>query len=214
MEKAPVFPKVADGPQDVRAYWTTAEDALKIRVAHWPSPHVAKGTIFIFQGRTENIEKYGKAVAEFQNVGYDAFALDWRGQGLSDRLTDDRMLGHVGRYADYQKDVTAFLQAAQDLDLPKPWFLFGHSLGACDVPGCRETVLPEESGYLCVPRNSDSLAAACLRVAEATSTERARMGARSRQLAEEKFDVMLVIQAYLEALKEVLPELTIERREA
>ncbi|MEO0498857.1 MAG: alpha/beta fold hydrolase, partial [Pseudomonadota bacterium] len=65
----------------------------------------------------------------FQNVGYDAFALDWRGQGLSDRLTDDRMLGHVGRYADYQKDVAAFLEAAQDLDPPKPWFLFGHSLG-------------------------------------------------------------------------------------
>ena len=131
MDKAPVFPKVAEGPQDVNAYWTTADDGLKIRVAHWPSPHAAMGTIFIFQGRTENIEKYGKAVAEFQNVGYDAFALDWRGQGLSDRLTDDRMLGHVRRYTDYQKDVAAFLEAAQDLDLPKPWFLFGHSLGAC-----------------------------------------------------------------------------------
>ena len=131
MNKAPFFPKVAEGPQDFSAYWTAADDGLKIRVAHWPSSNSAKGTIFIFQGRTENIEKYGKAVAEFQKAGYGAFALDWRGQGLSDRLTDDRMLGHVGQYADYQKDVAAFLKAAQDLDLPKPWFLFGHSLGAC-----------------------------------------------------------------------------------
>lgn len=131
MKKAPFFPEVAEGPQDVTAYWTKTDDGLKIRVAHWPVGKGSKGTIFIFQGRTENIEKYGRAVAEFQKAGYDAFALDWRGQGLSDRLTDDRMLGHVGQYSDYQKDVDAFFQAACDLDLPKPWFLFGHSLGAC-----------------------------------------------------------------------------------
>ncbi len=131
MDKAPFFPEVAEGPQDVQAYWTKTEDGVQVRVAHWPLGDTAKGTIFIFQGRTENSEKYGRAVAEFHRAGYGAFALDWRGQGLSDRLAEDRMLGHVDHYDDYQKDVAAFLKVAQELDLPKPWFLFGHSLGAC-----------------------------------------------------------------------------------
>jgi len=131
MDKAPFFPKVAEGPQNVHAYWAKADDGINIRLAHWPCEGASKGTIFIFQGRTENIEKYGRTVSEFHKAGYGAFALDWRGQGLSDRLTEDRMLGHVGQYTDYHKDVAAFLRAAKKLDLPKPWFLFGHSLGAC-----------------------------------------------------------------------------------
>lgn len=131
MEKAPFFPEVAEGPQDANAYWTKADDNTRIRVAHWPIEGDGNGTIFIFQGRTENIEKYGRAVTNFQAAGYHAFALDWRGQGLSDRLSEDRMMGHVTSYRAYHKDVAAFLKAAKELDLPKPWFLFGHSLGAC-----------------------------------------------------------------------------------
>jgi lysophospholipase len=131
MEKAPFYPEVAEGPQDVHAYWLKADDGIRLRAAHWPITGDTKGTVFIFQGRTENMEKYGLAVAQFQADGYHAFAIDWRGQGLSDRLTDDRMMGHVGSYRDYQRDVRAFLKAARELDLPKPWVLFGHSLGAC-----------------------------------------------------------------------------------
>lgn len=131
MENAPFFADVAEGPRNVAAYWLHTEDNVRLRVAHWPSEDAAKGTVFVFQGRTENIEKYGRAVEALQSVGYSAFAIDWRGQGLSDRFDDDRMLGHVDRYSDYQKDVVAMIKAAETLDLPKPWYLFGHSLGAC-----------------------------------------------------------------------------------
>lgn len=131
MENAPFFPDVAEGPRNVAAYWLHTEDNVRLRVAHWRSEDAAKGTVFVFQGRTENIEKYGRAVEALQSVGYSAFAIDWRGQGLSDRFDDDRMLGHVDRYSDYQKDVVAMIKAAETLDLPKPWYLFGHSLGAC-----------------------------------------------------------------------------------
>lgn len=131
MENAPFFADVAEGPRNVAAYWLHTEDNVRLRVAHWPSEDAAKGTVFVFQGRTENIEKYGRAVEALQSVGYSAFAIDWRGQGLSDRFDDDRMLGHVDRYSDYQKDVVAMIKAAETLDLPKPWYLLGHSLGAC-----------------------------------------------------------------------------------
>ena len=131
MEEAPFHPQVAEGPGHVSAYWIHTDDKVRLRVAHWHTDEPTKGTVFVFPGRTENIEKYGRAVDELHKAGYVAFAIDWRGQGLSDRLTDDRMVGHVVRYSDYQKDVATMLKAAEALDLPKPWYLFGHSLGAC-----------------------------------------------------------------------------------
>lgn len=131
MDDAPFFPQVAEGPDNVRAYWINAEDKVRLRVAHWPLEGSPKGTVLLLQGRTENIEKYGRTAEALHAAGYAAFAIDWRGQGLSDRLTDDRMTGHVVRFSDYQKDVAAMTEAAAALDLPKPWYLIGHSLGAC-----------------------------------------------------------------------------------
>jgi lysophospholipase len=131
MENAPFNSRVSEGPSNARAYWIFAEDNARIRVAHWETDGAPKGTVLLFQGRTENIEKYGRTVKELQKVGFTAFAIDWRGQGLSDRLTSDRMTGHVLQYSDYQKDVAAMVDAANTLNLPKPWYLLGHSLGAC-----------------------------------------------------------------------------------
>lgn len=128
---APFNTDVADGPADVRAYWVVAEDELRLRVAHWPAATAPTGTVFLFQGRTENIEKYGRTASALRSAGYASFAIDWRGQGLSDRLSPDRLLGHVQDFSDYQLDVAAMLEAAYELELPKPWFLIGHSLGAC-----------------------------------------------------------------------------------
>ncbi|MFY2822618.1 alpha/beta hydrolase [Ruegeria sp. MALMAid1280] len=131
LDKAPIHPDVAEGPPDVRAYWAHADDSIRLRVAHWPTEKSSKGTVFLFQGRTENIEKYGRTVEYLHRAGYTAFAVDWRGQGLSDRLTEDPMMGHVVRFSDYQKDVAAAVDAAKSLNLPQPWYLVGHSLGAC-----------------------------------------------------------------------------------
>lgn len=131
MDNAPFFPQVAGGSGNVSAYWITTEDKARLRVAHWHSEGTSKGTAFVFQGRTENIEKYGRTAEELRKAGYAVFAIDWRGQGLSDRLTDDPMTGHVVQFSDYQKDVAAMIKAAEALDLPKPWYLIGHSLGAC-----------------------------------------------------------------------------------
>jgi lysophospholipase len=59
----------------------------------------------------------------------DSIALDWRGQGLADRLAKDPMLGHVDRFEDYQLDVEAMFDIAQAQDMPKPWYLLAHSMG-------------------------------------------------------------------------------------
>lgn len=85
----------------------------------------------MFPGRTEYLEKYGRVATDFSNAGYHTLAIDWRGQGLGQRLVSDRLMGHVGKFTDYQYDVAAALSAARELDLPEPFYLVGHSMGGC-----------------------------------------------------------------------------------
>ncbi|SEV99255.1 lysophospholipase [Cognatiyoonia koreensis] len=130
METAPLYNDVAYGPEGGAAHWVTASDGVRIRVAHWMAPQ-AKGTVLVFPGRTEFIEKYGDAALEFTNAGYATAVIDWRGQGLADRMQPDRGLGYVRQFSDYQDDVTAMLDHVRALSLPEPYYLVGHSMGGC-----------------------------------------------------------------------------------
>ncbi|PKQ11137.1 MAG: alpha/beta hydrolase [Alphaproteobacteria bacterium HGW-Alphaproteobacteria-1] len=130
MEAAPLFSEVADGPGDGAAFWLRTADGPRIRVGLWHRA-ARKGTVLLFPGRTEYVEKYGRAARDFAAHGYATLAVDWRGQGLADRLTGDTMAGHVHHFIDYQQDVAAMVQAAQALDLPRPWHLLAHSMGGC-----------------------------------------------------------------------------------
>ena len=130
LEPAPFFSDVAPGPEGGQAHWAVTSDNKRIRVGHWPLDG-AKGTVLLFPGRTEYIEKYGITAAELASRGLATIAVDWRGQGLADRLADDPLLGHVESFSDYQKDVAALMRAARALSLPRPYFLLAHSMGGC-----------------------------------------------------------------------------------
>ena len=83
----------------------------------------------MFPGRCEYIEKYGRSAAQLNQRGYASLAVDWRGQGLADRLLSNPDIGHVDRFADYQRDVRAVLADPDVQALPRPWLLLGHSMG-------------------------------------------------------------------------------------
>lgn len=125
---APLYTDIHPGPDPAAAYWVTAPDGKQIRLGAW-TPEGARGTVFIFPGRTEYIEKYGGTAAEFAARGLASIAIDWRGQGLADRMLDNRLTGHVDHFSDYQKDVAAMMRAARELNLPRPYFLTAHSMG-------------------------------------------------------------------------------------
>ncbi len=129
MEKAPLYNAMAQGPDGGSAWWVKASDGVRLRVAYWPGGD--KGTILLFPGRTEFVEKYGRAAKDLTQLGYHVLTIDWRGQGLSDRLADDTMLGHVDKFSDYQLDVAAMMTAADELSCPRPRFLMAHSMGGC-----------------------------------------------------------------------------------
>jgi len=127
---APLFTDCHPGPESGKAYWTEASDGKRIRLGVW-EVEGAQGTVLIFPGRTEYIEKYGTTAAEFAARGFASVAIDWRGQGLADRSLDDRLTGHVDHFTDFQKDVAATMRAARALNLPRPYFLVAHSMGGC-----------------------------------------------------------------------------------
>ena len=64
----------------------------------------------------------------------------------------------------------------------------GRPILTTDVPGCRETVIPGENGYLVPKANAKALAERMIWFIE-NQDQWERMGKRSRYLAEEKFDV-------------------------
>lgn len=131
MDSAPLYTDVAEGPEGGRAFWLRAADGVRLRIGLWTPDGADKGTVLLFPGRTEYVEKYGRAARDFAKRGYATLAIDWRGQGLADRLLDDSMSGHVNVFTDYQKDVEAVVQALDHLDLPRPLHLLGHSMGGC-----------------------------------------------------------------------------------
>lgn len=129
MEQAPWFDDIADAP-DGLAYWLQANDGVRLRTIVWPKDD-AKGTVFIFPGRTEYAEKYGRVASDLAARGFASLAVDWRGQGLAERVHRDPMAGHVKRFSDYQLDVEQVIQLAHSLDMPKPWMMLAHSMGGC-----------------------------------------------------------------------------------
>lgn len=127
---APFRRLAGDGPAPARAMWLRAGDGVRLRAAHWPAAGDAgAGTVLLFSGRTEYLEKYARAGADLAAAGFDVIGLDWRGQGLSDRLQDDPRPGFVPDFADYQRDVATLVAAAEQMNLPQPWHLLSHSMG-------------------------------------------------------------------------------------
>ncbi len=129
-EQAPFFDDVSDGPANGKAVWLKTTDGLRIRVGYW-TVEGAKGTILLFPGRTEYIEKYGRDATKFTQQGFNVVAVDWRGQGIADRMNENRALGHVHRFTDYQHDVQATLGFVRQIGLAEPLFLLAHSMGGC-----------------------------------------------------------------------------------
>ena len=128
MTPAPFLTDICDIAPNGTAYWLDTSDGVRARAVLW-GKETAKGTVLLFPGRTEYAEKYVHTAAALSMGGYATFAIDWRGQGLADRLIDDPLVGHVDRFSDYQRDVAAMVQAADALELPKPYFLIAHSMG-------------------------------------------------------------------------------------
>ena len=86
------------------------KDGVSLRFTRWHPPPGRKGTVVIFQGRAEFIEKYFETVRELRSRGFAVAIIDWRGQGMSERALSDPRKGHVGDFSEYELDMDVFIK--------------------------------------------------------------------------------------------------------
>lgn len=155
MTPAPFYTLPGDPIPNARSFWLRTEDGLRLRAGYWPAAEDgrdrAMGSVLLFSGRTEYLEKYNQIATELNAAGYDVLSIDWRGQGLSDRLQVNPRPGHILQFSDYQRDVVELVVAAQELDLPQPWHLLAHSMGGAIGLAALQGGLPVASAAFSAP---------------------------------------------------------------
>lgn len=124
-------------PPDLAATYRPADryaflqaGGARLRYAWWNALKAPRGTVLILPGRVEFIEKYAtEMVGELLARGFAVVALDWRGQGLSDRPLADHDKGHIDHFETYLADLRLFLDAVVTPLAPRPILALCHSMG-------------------------------------------------------------------------------------
>jgi lysophospholipase len=116
-------------PEDVVSGTIKTPDGAELRFARWAPPAGRKGTVCVFSGRSEMIEKYFETVRDLRDRGFAVAMIDWRGQGHSSRRLRDPRKGYVRDFADFEIDVETFVQQVVLPDCPPPYFALAHSMG-------------------------------------------------------------------------------------
>jgi lysophospholipase len=106
-------------------------DGTKLRFARWEATRgPRRGTVCLFGGRGEFIEKYFEVVADLRRRGFAVATIDWRGQGGSARPLANPRKGHVRSFAQYDLDLARFMKEIVLPDCPPPFTALAHSMGA------------------------------------------------------------------------------------
>ncbi|MEM7667871.1 MAG: alpha/beta hydrolase [Pseudomonadota bacterium] len=104
-----------------------ASDGVRLRAAKWEGE--GRGTALLLSGRTEFLEKMAIPATALLERGFTVVSIDWRGQGLSERVGKPAVMGHVEKFKDYHEDLAALLGApraglGKSVDL-----MLAHSMG-------------------------------------------------------------------------------------
>jgi lysophospholipase len=105
-------------------------DGHQLRYARWePTRGPVRGTVCIFSGRGEYIEKYFEVVADLRRRGFAVAIHDWRGQGGSERALSNSRKGHVVGFTEYDRDLAIFMAEIVTPQMPAPYIALAHSMG-------------------------------------------------------------------------------------
>ncbi len=84
----------------------------------------------LLQGQSEFIEKYGEVIDELCGRGFIVATLDWRGQGGSARAQENPLKSYVRDFAQFDDDLSSFLEQIVRPLSDRPPLALAHSMGA------------------------------------------------------------------------------------
>ncbi|MDN5881511.1 MAG: glycosyltransferase family 4 protein [Nitrosospira sp.] len=175
------------------------------------------GTIFLLIARLlgdKGIREYAQAAALVRRSYPEArFWLVGPGDPSPDAISETEVKGWEQsgaiEYFGEAADVLPFLEKGAVYVLPSyregtprtvlEAMAVGRPVITTDAPGCRETVADGDNGYLVPVRNVEALAEAMCRFLDNPELIK-QMGRRSREIAEERFDVHKVNKQMLAAM--------------
>ena len=188
-----------------------------VNLAHFqpvPYPSTGKTVRFLFMGRImaeKGIDELLTATERLRREGFNC-VLDVLGQfeeHYEETLRTAEAAGWLCFHG-YQDDVRPFIAGSHCFVLPS-WHegmantnlecaAMGRPVITSDIPGCRESVVPDVSGLLCQPRDPESLYRAMRRFLEMPAEARAAMGAAGRKHMERNFDKRSVVNRTIKEL--------------
>jgi len=115
-------------PEGGRIHSGVGVGGAPLRYGHWEPRGEKKGTCLLLQGRREFIEKYFETIGDLNARGYEVYTFDWRGQGKSLRLLENRQKGYVVSFDDYLADMEHFIRRFISRETG-PLFCLAHSMG-------------------------------------------------------------------------------------
>ncbi|MEQ9813558.1 MAG: alpha/beta hydrolase [Azospirillaceae bacterium] len=107
----------------------TTQDGFRVRTGCWRGRGEVRADCLIFPGRSEFLEKYGPLAEAMADAGFRTCAVDWRGQGLSQRFDVPTTAGHVEDFDQYCLDMDAAADHWMS-HADRPLLVFAHSMGA------------------------------------------------------------------------------------
>jgi lysophospholipase len=115
-------------PPNAQVHQLTTADGIHLR-AMTAGTAQGRGTILILNGRAEFMERYFETMNDLVARKFFVAAIDWRGQGGSDRITGDHASGHVISFADYDEDLRTAMEQLVRAHCPGPYYVLAHSTG-------------------------------------------------------------------------------------
>lgn len=177
------------------------------KFSYEPYPVEEAPVHFLFMGRImreKGIDELLQAATRLKKDGY-SFSLNIVGNYVDDykRIFDEYGKEIWFNYFGFQKDVRPYIIKSHCFVLPS-WHegmantnlesaAMGRPIITSNIPGCKEAVIPGVSGFLCEPKNADSLYKSMKHMIELSNEERRQMGLEGRKHIEDVFDKKKVV---------------------